>query len=181
MLYKRLHYLATNPDAPVAFDFIDAFRARGARLQLNCVGAHTSNAHNAGDAANDEQCASDPSAAASSSSSSLFSSSSSSSSSSSCSSSSSSSSSVPLPSPSPPLSSSSSPPPFFSMAAEMHRLRLPSEHYRMTTLNEHYQLCASYPAQLFVPAQVRVAERIERREGDSNHLNGMMNAKQSMT
>ena len=66
------------------------------------------------------------------------------------------------------------------MAAEMHRLRLPSEHYRMTTLNEHYQLCASYPAQLFVPAQVRVAERIERR-GDSKQLHGKMNANQSMT
>ncbi len=56
------------------------------------------------------------------------------------------------------------------MAAEMRRMRLPTEHYRMTALNESYQLCPSYPAQLFVPAQVNGWQKYTHKEkGSSAH------------
>jgi myotubularin-related protein 1/2 len=89
LMFRRLRFLSTNPDAPVAFDFIDEFLSRSARVNLS--GGH-----------------------------------------------------VP-----------------FSMSAEMSRLKLPMDLYRMTTLNEHYALCPTYPSELFVPIQFSDAALVD--------------------
>eukprot|EP00117_Sycon_ciliatum_P027253 scpid50643/ scgid22187/ Myotubularin-related protein 2 len=51
-----------------------------------------------------------------------------------------------------PPSGETSPAAQFDMKAELARIGVPSEEFRLTTLNENYELCASYPPVLAVPA-----------------------------
>ena len=45
-------------------------------------------------------------------------------------------------------------PPSFSMKAEMERLQVNEEKWRLTELNRNFEMSASYPPLIYVPAQI---------------------------
>lgn len=46
---------------------------------------------------------------------------------------------------------------FFKLENEFKRMKVPNDQWTLTTLNQKYQLCDTYPSQIYVPASASTA------------------------